>query len=42
MTPAEHQQGMYRALFAWALTDTAVVLTYLPLKHVSTLRLDHH
>ena len=24
------------------LTDTAVVLTYLPLKHVSTLRLDHH
>ena len=24
------------------LTDTAVVLTYLPLKHVSTLRLDTH
>jgi len=24
------------------LTDTAVVLTYMPLKHVSTLRLDRH
>ena len=24
------------------LTDTAVVLTYMPLKHVSTLRLDKH
>jgi hypothetical protein len=24
------------------LTDTAVVLTYLPLKQVSTLRLDKH
>ncbi|PRA32412.1 hypothetical protein [Pseudomonas poae] len=25
-----------------SLTDTAVVLTYMPLKHVSTLRLDKH
>jgi 4-hydroxybenzoate polyprenyltransferase len=28
MTSAEHQQGMYRALFAWALTDVAVVLAW--------------
>lgn len=28
MTVAEHQQGMYRALFAWALTDVAVVLAW--------------
>jgi lycopene elongase/hydratase (dihydrobisanhydrobacterioruberin-forming) len=28
MTPTEHQQGMYRALFAWALTDVAVVLAW--------------
>jgi lycopene elongase/hydratase (dihydrobisanhydrobacterioruberin-forming) len=28
MTAAEHQQGMYRALFAWALTDAAVVLAW--------------
>jgi 4-hydroxybenzoate polyprenyltransferase len=28
MSPAEHQRGMYRALFAWALTDLAVVLAW--------------
>jgi 4-hydroxybenzoate polyprenyltransferase len=28
MTAGEHQQGMYRALFAWALTDVAVVLAW--------------
>jgi 4-hydroxybenzoate polyprenyltransferase len=28
MTVGEHQQGMYRALFAWALTDIAVVLAW--------------
>lgn len=28
MTPREHQHGMYRALFAWALTDLAVVLAW--------------
>ncbi len=28
MTSAAHQQGMYRALFAWALTDVAVVLAW--------------
>ena len=28
MTSGEHQQGMYRALFAWALTDIAVVLAW--------------
>lgn len=28
MTPREHQHGMYRALFAWALTDVAVVLAW--------------
>jgi 4-hydroxybenzoate polyprenyltransferase len=28
MTAAEHQGGMYRALFAWALTDVAVVLAW--------------
>ncbi|HYF38806.1 MAG TPA: UbiA family prenyltransferase [Gemmatimonadales bacterium] len=28
MTAAEHQLGMYRALFAWALTDVAVVLAW--------------
>jgi 4-hydroxybenzoate polyprenyltransferase len=28
MTSGEHQQGMYRALFAWALTDVAVVLAW--------------
>lgn len=28
MTAREHQHGMYRALFAWALTDVAVVLAW--------------
>lgn len=28
MTASEHQLGMYRALFAWALTDVAVVLAW--------------
>ncbi len=28
MTMQEHQHGMYRALFAWALTDLAVVLAW--------------
>lgn len=28
MTANEHQQRMYRALFAWALTDVAVVLAW--------------
>lgn len=28
MTMREHQHGMYRALFAWALTDLAVVLAW--------------
>jgi 4-hydroxybenzoate polyprenyltransferase len=28
MTMPEHQHGMYRALFAWALTDLAVVLAW--------------
>jgi 4-hydroxybenzoate polyprenyltransferase len=28
MTGGEHQHGMYRALFAWALTDLAVVLAW--------------
>jgi hypothetical protein len=28
MTVREHQHGMYRALFAWALTDLAVVLAW--------------
>jgi 4-hydroxybenzoate polyprenyltransferase len=28
MQPAQHQHGMYRALFAWALTDIAVVLAW--------------
>ena len=28
MTAREHQQGMYRALGAWALTDVAVVLAW--------------
>jgi lycopene elongase/hydratase (dihydrobisanhydrobacterioruberin-forming) len=28
MTIREHQYGMYRALFAWALTDLAVVLAW--------------
>lgn len=28
MSSAEHQRGMYRALFAWALTDLAVVLAW--------------
>jgi 4-hydroxybenzoate polyprenyltransferase len=28
MSAREHQQGMYRALFAWALTDIAVVLAW--------------
>jgi 4-hydroxybenzoate polyprenyltransferase len=28
MTTREHQHGMYRALFAWALTDLAVVLAW--------------
>jgi 1,4-dihydroxy-2-naphthoate octaprenyltransferase len=28
MSPSQHQRGMYRALFAWALTDLAVVLAW--------------
>jgi lycopene elongase/hydratase (dihydrobisanhydrobacterioruberin-forming) len=28
MTAQDHQHGMYRALFAWALTDIAVVLAW--------------
>jgi 4-hydroxybenzoate polyprenyltransferase len=28
MQTSQHQQGMYRALFAWALTDVAVVLAW--------------
>jgi 4-hydroxybenzoate polyprenyltransferase len=28
MSSAQHQRGMYRALFAWALTDLAVVLAW--------------
>lgn len=28
MRSSEHQRGMYRALFAWALTDAAVVLAF--------------
>jgi 4-hydroxybenzoate polyprenyltransferase len=28
MAPRQHQHGMYRALFAWALTDLAVVLAW--------------
>jgi 4-hydroxybenzoate polyprenyltransferase len=28
MSSAEHQRGMYRALFAWALTDLAVLLAW--------------
>jgi 4-hydroxybenzoate polyprenyltransferase len=28
MSPAHHQRGMYQALFAWALTDLAVVLAW--------------
>jgi 4-hydroxybenzoate polyprenyltransferase len=28
MNPQQHQRGMYRALFAWALTDVAVVLAW--------------
>jgi 4-hydroxybenzoate polyprenyltransferase len=28
MTARQHQRGMYRALFAWALTDVAVVLAW--------------
>ena len=28
MTPWQHQRGMYRALFAWALTDLAVVIAW--------------
>jgi lycopene elongase/hydratase (dihydrobisanhydrobacterioruberin-forming) len=28
MSPAQHQRGMYRALFAWALSDLAVVLAW--------------
>jgi 4-hydroxybenzoate polyprenyltransferase len=28
MSASEHQRGMYRALFAWALTDLAVVLAW--------------
>jgi 4-hydroxybenzoate polyprenyltransferase len=28
MSPRDHQHGMYRALFAWALTDIAVVLAW--------------
>lgn len=28
MTAGQHQYGMYRALFAWALTDLAVVLAW--------------
>jgi lycopene elongase/hydratase (dihydrobisanhydrobacterioruberin-forming) len=28
MMPRDHQHGMYRALFAWALTDIAVVLAW--------------
>jgi 4-hydroxybenzoate polyprenyltransferase len=27
MSPREHQQGMYRALLAWAITDVVVVVT---------------
>jgi 4-hydroxybenzoate polyprenyltransferase len=28
MRPSAHQRGMYRALFAWALSDLAVVLAW--------------
>jgi len=28
MTPAQHQRGMYAALWAWAVTDLAVVLAF--------------
>lgn len=28
MTPDDHQNGMYRALLAWALTDLVVVITW--------------
>jgi 4-hydroxybenzoate polyprenyltransferase len=28
MTPHEHQRGMYRALFAWAVTDLAIVVSW--------------
>jgi 4-hydroxybenzoate polyprenyltransferase len=28
MAPREHQQGMYRALLAWAITDLVVVVTW--------------
>lgn len=28
MSPQDHQHGMYRALFTWALTDVAVVLAW--------------
>lgn len=28
LRPSEHQRGMYRALFVWALTDLAVVLAW--------------
>ena len=28
MSSSGHQRGMYRALFAWALTDLAVVLAW--------------
>lgn len=30
MSPAAHQKGMYRALHAWAITDIAVLLTFIP------------
>jgi hypothetical protein len=28
MSVGQHQKGMYRALFAWALTDVAVVIAW--------------
>ncbi len=28
MAPAEHKRGMYRALFAWAVTDAAILLAF--------------
>ncbi|HEV7365059.1 MAG TPA: UbiA family prenyltransferase [Gemmatimonadales bacterium] len=28
MSPSQHQRGMYRALFAWALTDLAVIVVW--------------
>jgi hypothetical protein len=26
--PGEHQRGMYRALFAWALTDVVILVVF--------------